>query len=281
MKAIALVCLASSVCACIDAVGPPPGSVPFDPPARYRGWWALTEACSGLAADYRALRWYVVPHRNSFQSEGETLSGVYFSYGNQIVLADSVKYIGSVVRHEMLHALMPNVGGHPRHQFLDRCGDIVACYGPCVSDAGGAPDWSTTAPFVAAGSLTVGILVPSPVSQRVDSGWTPIAVTVTNNAPYPVRVATPPVIPGSYAGPAISEAFKYVVAPLAGGRADSVGMPQETTYVPFAPAGTPGSTRRLVFDYFPSFFRVAVGEYDATGLFLDVASQALAVRVDP
>jgi hypothetical protein len=99
---------------------------------------------------------------------------------------------------------------------------------------------------------------------------------VTNSAPYAVRVATPQVIPGI----AVSEAFAYRIAPTARGLIDSAAYPQvDVTYIPFAPAGMAGSTRRVVFDDFPIFWGASAGQYDVTGIFLSVASDAVAVRV--
>jgi len=39
----------------------PLGAVQFTPPAVYRVWWDLTQACSGLSGDFPRVTWYRVP----------------------------------------------------------------------------------------------------------------------------------------------------------------------------------------------------------------------------
>lgn len=269
--------------ACSETIAPPSNAIELSPPARYRAWWALVESCSGHTGNFGAVRWYVVPvdTNGTFEAAGQDVGGAFYPGGNQIAIVEYLRYDGALVRHEMLHALMPTTNGHPRDEFLGRCGDIVECVAQCITDAGGPPDWSDSAPVVAASSLTVGlVLSPNPESQRADSGWLPITITVTNNASQPVRVA----IPGITANNVVPWGFAYRITPLAGGAADSAGYTQfDASDVVFAPSGTAGSTRRLVFDNAPTLplQRVVPGDYDVTGGFVSVTSEALPLRVDP
>jgi len=212
-SAAAALAFAGWLCACgQDAVGPPAGIVPFTPPVRFRLYWALTEACSGHTGDYDAVRWYIVPGVDSFDLEGQAVGAAWYGDGNKIVFADGQQIFSGLVRHEMLHALI-RVPGHPRDQFLDRCGDIVDCLGQCISDAGGPPAFSTTAPIVAPRSLTASTLIATnPVSLSADSGWLPLTVSVTNHAPYAVQVQMPPPDPGHLPG----FSFAYRITPLGG-----------------------------------------------------------------
>ena len=72
--------------------------------------------------------------------------------GALTVLAGTDTIEGSVVRHEMLHALV-RAKGHPRAQFLQRCGGIVACGPDCVHDAGPAAAPAAGTPVVRAMAL--------------------------------------------------------------------------------------------------------------------------------
>ena len=166
-----------------EATGLPRGAQRFTAPAQYRAWWALTEACSRRRGDFNTVTWYIVPNTDVFPLEGQSVYGAWYGDPNRIVLGDSERTDGSLVRHEMLHALL-QTGGHPRNQFLDGCGDIVACVDQCVIDGGGPPDTSDTAPIVGPALLPAAILLaPDTVSMSADSGWTTITLTLTNHHP--------------------------------------------------------------------------------------------------
>jgi hypothetical protein len=144
---LAVAVVLTGAIACTQAVGPPAGSRQFNPPARYKAWWRLTESCSGLSGDFSKVRWYRVPNSDSFSLEGSTVNGAWYADGNRIALGDSEVNNGALVRHEMLHALLRN-GNHPRNQFLGNCSDIVVCIDRCVHDGGGPPDTSDAAPLL-------------------------------------------------------------------------------------------------------------------------------------
>lgn len=280
MRRAVAMCLAMClVVACVDVIGPPSNAVRFTPSVRYRGWWALVEACSGHTADFDAVRWYVLPNDSTFQLEGQTVNGAFYASGNQIVLADGEQLDGVLVRHEMLHAILPPLTkGHPREYFLDRCGDIVVCEGHCESDAGGPIATSWDALVVASSTIRVGtILAPNPVSVSADSGWFPLTVTVTNNAPEAVRVPVP--LPVSGAVGAFS--YEYVIVPTTGGQRDSLGYEAlDGEFVYFAPAGQAGATRRFVFDRTPILRGVAPGDYDVTGKLITVESSPTVLHIN-
>lgn len=278
-SAAATLSLAGWLCACgRDAIGPPSDAIRFTPPVKFRLYWALTEACSGHTGDFDAVRWYVLPSADSFQLEGQTVGAAWYGDGNRIVFGAGQQDFSGLVRHEMLHALL-RVGGHPRDQFLDRCGDIVDCFGRCITDAGGPPAFSTTAPIVAPSSLTVTTLVATnPVSLSADSGWLPLTVSVTNHAPYAVQGQVP--LPPDGQPPGFS--FAYRIASFGAGPSSGDGYAGlDGTLFPFAPAGTAGATRRFVFGDRPILVikGMSAGDYNAVGSFLGVASVPVVLQV--
>jgi hypothetical protein len=103
--------LAGWLCGCApDAIGAPPGIVPFTPPVRFRMYWALTEACSAHTGDFDAVRWFIVPTpRGSFDLDGEAVGAAWYGAGNQIVFAEGQEQSSGLVRHEMLlaHGISP------------------------------------------------------------------------------------------------------------------------------------------------------------------------------
>jgi hypothetical protein len=258
--------------------GPPPGAVPFVPSVQFRLWWTLTEACSGRSGDFDAVKWYVLPQQSSFALEGQGVNAAWYGDGNAIVFGFGQQYYPNLVRHEMLHALLQS-GTHPRDEFLGKCGDVVVCVGVCVSDAGGPPDTSAVAQLVPADSMTVvSTAIPNPISLSADSGYLPIMVAATNTAPIPVRVAIPPVVPGGDP----SASFSYAIAPVAAGGVTQRGAAQQNAYfLLFAPTGTAGATRRLVFDDEKVLAYVPSGVYNVTGAFLTKPSAPTRLTVDP
>jgi len=109
-----------------ETLGPPSplpsGAVLLSPPPYYREWWARTESCAGLAGDFAAVEWYVVPGVSVFETDAGPKVGLWAhsSAGQRIVLAGEYAGHELVVRHEMLHALLDR-GGHPPEYFRERC----------------------------------------------------------------------------------------------------------------------------------------------------------------
>ncbi len=258
------------VCAC-DVTGLPRGARRFTPSAQYRAWWALTEACSGVQGDFNTVKWYILSSSDTFAIEGETVNGAWYGgHDNWIVLGDEEAFDGSLVRHEMLHALL-KTPGHPRQQFLGNCSDIVACIEDCVSDGGGPPDTSESAAILGPSVLPAAVLLaPDTVSLAADSGWTTITISITNTTRAPGRVA----VDTSFGVPE-SIILWHSTPGLLG-----VVEIQADYYFTLAPAGTAGATRRVVFDQQVPFTS-ASPQYVVTGLFGESPASAQTLTVAP
>lgn len=185
-----LVMAAAFATACERIVDPafPPTATQFVPPSVYDRWWTMTESCSRASAPLAKISWYVVPGVSDFQFKGQTVSGYWTGGSNSIVLADSSQLDGSVVRHEMLHALV-RTSGHPRSEFLQKCAGMVSCTSQCVADAGAAPTIDASVPTVPSDSIEVSLqLVPDQPSMAIDGGVFSLVVSARNPASHPVSV---------------------------------------------------------------------------------------------
>ena len=133
LRSLAL-CLATA--ACSDVFDPefPPNAVLTPPPPQYRVWWEVVESCSGLTRDFDAVRWYRVPIGQGLTVDGQSAAGAWFAAENSIAIGDGWKMVGSLVRHEILHAIL-QTGSHPEEYFRNACGDEVACASACLDDA--------------------------------------------------------------------------------------------------------------------------------------------------
>jgi hypothetical protein len=163
---------------------PFPGAVPYDPPARFGLWWAMVQSCSGKQADTQSIRWYRVP--GSFLSDGS--SGAWVASTREIYIAEGALNSPSLIRHEMLHALL-NVHGHPADQFLGKCDGIVACDDICIAAAGGRPPVAVSAPEIDAIELesTLEVSPMSPATTQY-GGAMAVTLSVRNPNPYDVWV---------------------------------------------------------------------------------------------
>ena len=154
----------------------------------------MVESCSGLSGDLATVRWYVQPGVDTLQVSGiADAAGVWFSYGNRILLTESSVADGPTVRHEMLHALIgsgeSDKDSHPKLYFRERCGGIVACDGPCAIDGGPDP----LPPLGAAVIDVRDLLVSAQFEPAVDSGgqtggWIALVISAQNPRPDPVWV---------------------------------------------------------------------------------------------
>lgn len=129
LRQLASDALLIAVATCASPVEPR-GTIPADAiqipmPAQYLGWWFEVEQCSGLHGDLSAISWYIMPG-TAFSYGGHLWGGYYERAGNVIMLGNTFSLMPSVVEHEMLHALLSPIGGHPRRYFLDKCGAVVA-----------------------------------------------------------------------------------------------------------------------------------------------------------
>lgn len=236
--------------ACDSATGPslPPGAERFVPPAVYRQWWALTQACSRRSESVDVVSWYVVPGAETILlDDGSPVHGRWDSQGNRIVLAGGSWLYGDLVRHEMLHALL-RTGDHPRAQFLGRCAGVVACVERCIADGGPPPPADPAAVPADPSALEIGVeATPEAPSSGQNGGHFVMVVTARNPSSQSLLIVQLP--PSGDAGPSAS--FSYRIVGEGGGgwyyavRAD---VPEVTRFVA-------GETKRFVFD-----LRIGAGE---------------------
>jgi len=123
------------------------------------------------------VSWYVVPNTAILSHQGRQVVAYWIGNPDRIVLADASRDNGSIVRHEMLHALLHR-NGHPRDAFLTACGGIVACDGDCATETGGYPLPSASAPVLTPREL--GTRVEVMPSVPADSFAVAATVTITN-----------------------------------------------------------------------------------------------------
>jgi len=126
-------CLATVACSDVFEPEFPPNAVLIPAPAQYRVWWEVVESCSGHTRDFDAVRWYRVPIGQGLTLDGESAAGAWFATENSIAIGDGWRTVGSLVRHEILHAIL-QTGSHPEEYFSDACGDEVACVRDCLDD---------------------------------------------------------------------------------------------------------------------------------------------------
>ena len=136
----AVLLLTSALVTCTTPTEPrfPRDAIEIDAPPQFALWWRMTEACSGLRGDLGSIRWYVQTGVDALQIPGNQdgrYGGYWWALGNRILLTEKAVTQPWLIRHEMLHALIGRVG-HPRSQFVDRCGGTVTCTGECERQAG-------------------------------------------------------------------------------------------------------------------------------------------------
>lgn len=251
--------------ACSEATAPalPPGARALAPPPVYRRWWMMAESCAARTGSFDAVRWYVVAGADSILLEGQGVGGYYTAAGHRIVLAEGASLSGPLVRHEMLHALL-GAGGHPRAEFLGRCGGVVACIEQCLRDAGPAPPADPAASRVSPSALAVGVSVdPAAPSAAQDGGWFAVTVTARNPAAHAVVVELPP--PGDD-GPSVGFSFRL-------DRPDGGVLQNDRVLDPSLARFGPGETKRQVYDFRVGarlgWGEVPTGTYRVSGAYSD------------
>lgn len=243
MKAVLLRALLATILlqAC-DPTGSllPLGAERFAPPKVYEEWWQLTEQCSGVTGDYAAVSWYRVPGTAEIRlADGTPVDGRWDEAENRIVLTRESQLAGDLVRHEMLHALL-RATGHPRKDFIAKCGGIVVCTQQCIKDAGPAPASNPLAVNVAPSSLEIGVAVtPTAPSSSINDGNFMMVITVRNPTVSPVIVQ---LSPSGDAGPPVS--FSYDIEGSGGGRSYAMRaeVPEVTWFAPL-------DEKRFIFDF--------------------------------
>ena len=239
----------------------PAGARPMSPPEVYAQWWAMTEACSGKTGDFSAIAWYEVPNSTTIDLDGHEVAAYWSQAGNQIVLTGRGVMSGPVVRHEMLHALVRN-GGHPRDQFLVRCGGLVECPGRCIEDAGPPPAPQAGTVTVLADALERSVVVGPVLPTHTEQGDVfSVTVAVRNPSSHPVVVTFP-----LTAGSPLADGFLYELGGPFAGTTGGVVL-QDASRWTFAP----GETKWQVFDFSSRALlgedRFPAGEYRVRGAY--------------
>jgi hypothetical protein len=272
---VALWPLLALALACEEITALPPGSQSFVPPPEYRLWWTMTEACSGLHGSLSSVDWYVVPGTTELPGTHGEYQGEWFVQGNRISLASAEQYNGSLVRHEMLHALL-GVDGHPRSEFLDRCAGTVVCVEECIQDAGAFPDPPAGTPIVSASTLQIAVQQqPAHASAADYNGYFALDVTATNPADHAVIVRLP-----SDGGDDLGVSFSYS---MGSDSTDAIGA-TALAYDPQALFFRPGETKHQIFDMRIGDkygTEVRPGDYIAFGAFANHNSAAQPITVSP
>ena len=254
--------LAVTLAACDLITGPqlPEGAVRMDPLPVYAEWWRMTEQCAALGGDFDRVAWYVVPGTTSISANGiRDVQGIWL-YGDRIVFAASAIRDGQLVRHEILHALLQGKG-HPRADFVGRCGGLVACNPRCRAE-GRAPTVDSHAAHVTPAAIVVATEVwPDHPAAALLEGYVRFTVTARNPAATAVIVSLPAVQPvgavGFQARAMIGAWWTQRQEP-----ADAVEKWQ------FAA----GETKRFVFEFWaaggaPAAVRLTPGDYNFAGAY--------------
>jgi len=127
VSAVIMMC-ALFVVGCSDfGVNIPDEATPFTPPEIYRQWWLDIEGCAQRYGDFNAIRWFKVPDSYLFSSAGyksESIAAQTYFKSNVIIVRESYLLVAPIIRHEMLHILVP-VKGHPRQYFRSECAKVL------------------------------------------------------------------------------------------------------------------------------------------------------------
>ena len=278
MRKLAVAVLVGSVGinSCDRLVDPPlpEDAEVFTPPAVFATWWQMTEACSGLTGSLSAVTWYKTNEVLRDPRTGDGLVGYWSAPGNRIVMSSLFIRDGAAVRHEMLHALIRQPG-HPRSQFLGKCGGTVSCASACVADAGAYPIPPETPISVGSESIDITVdIVPQNPTSAQDDGFFTITVAVRNLSPHWATIAPLSSGPGDF------ETFRFEVSGPSGGMTGA-----EIGEDPSQKIFAPGETKRHVFDFVigdDAFGRqLPAGDYVVRGGYSPYWSQQRAFSVGP
>ncbi|HUQ20877.1 MAG TPA: hypothetical protein VM099_14765 [Gemmatimonadaceae bacterium] len=261
-----LLLLPVAIVACRSIVDPPlpDEAEPFAPPPVYARWWAMTESCSGLTGSLANVSFYTVRGSTTLMLEGKQVIGYWSAGTNRIVIAEGAMLGGGYVRHEMLHALKQKAG-HPRADFLDKCGGFVTCAPDCVAEGGPPPPVDANTPHVTAASLDLTMEIgPASPSVSTEGGVFSVILSAKNPADHTVAVT----LSGKQGS---ASAFGYKITGANGALSGGV--------VALDPAVTvfaAGETKKQVFDFviwrlgsggdFPPGTYTVTGSYDIRGV---------------
>ena len=215
VRCTAMLLLGAVACSSIVDPALDPRAVPFQPPPVYARWWSMVQSCSGLQGSLSDVSWYQVPGSGTVSYSGDEVAGYWALKDSRIVLGGEAVLDGSVVRHEMLHALVRKASGHPREYFLQRCAGLVVCGPTCVADGGPPPSIDATVQRVTSDALRLFVSIePTPPSAATDGGVFAVIVSATNPNSFPIVVTSTANGPGN--------TFFYSLLGPAGGITGSV-----------------------------------------------------------
>lgn len=228
----------SSACDLVDPL--PSNAVQFSPPVVYSRWWSLVESCSGIERPMSGATWYVVPGVSAISNgQRNDLAGYWSQASNRIVLAGGSQFDGSIVRHEMLHAILGE-RFHSRESFLRRCAGIVGCGTECTAEAWPPTKINAGIPRVTAEALRLGLEIsPAVPSLDIDDGFFMVTVTVNNPASHHVMVVLAP-----RGGSSLGSTFSYDLRGPFGGQSGG-----DLAFDAEALVFSPGETKRHVYDF--------------------------------
>ena len=255
----------------------PAGATTLIPLPVYSLWWSMAESCSGLNRPMADVSWYSVPGAE-FAAGSDTLDAAYQVDKNRIIIGDNWLTNGSIVRHEMLHALVHQAGGttHPRAYFLEKCAGVVSCDQDCIASSDAAPIPPAGTPMGSVDSLVLSIEVtPADVSLASYGGleYGVVTVKVRNAATHAVLLA-PLIDPHLGTDSTFSYHVDGLLTPPIFGFAHLYD-PEQVFFLA-------GETKQQVFDMFLEQATPApLGTYTATGSFGGHAPASVTFRVVP
>lgn len=177
------------IAGCSNIVDPPLDArvVRLPVPAVYPRWWAMVETCSGKSSSLPAVSWFHSPGSSTVDRDGTAVAGYWAPNSNSIVLAGESVMDGSIVRHEMLHAILRKSSGHSRKDFLERCLGVVSCGPDCRRDAGDHPAVDPDVIRASSEAFDVSAyVIPAEPSSDLEGGVFTVVVSARNVSSAPV-----------------------------------------------------------------------------------------------
>src|SRR4051812_2605650 len=270
------VAFCAMIAACSSArVDFPTGSALFPPPPVYSEWWEMVEACSQRVGPLEQVKWFQAPDEAAIVVNGAAVDAYWDKTSNAIVVKPAVKLDGSLVRHEMLHALSRSTA-HSRPDFLEHCGGVVACAPTCVSAVETFQLPGSAVPRVSPESLTItSIVEPVGALGEVKDTFFRLTVFARNPTNHPIVVVLPP---SGDAGPSLS--FSYVIS------GSSTFEYNDRAWDSEIMSFGAQETKRRVFDFVvrPTMdmnFAITPGTYQVRGAFGERSAAPVSMTIRP
>jgi hypothetical protein len=131
MRPFGIMLLATSLLAgCVEIFAGDPLEYPdaeqLSNDSMLRPLWNALQACSGRHRSFDAVDFFYVPHNALYTKDGIRALGQFFSGTNRIYVIEAKRNDPAVLRHEMMHALIRDIAGHPPEFFsaTGRCGQL-------------------------------------------------------------------------------------------------------------------------------------------------------------